>query len=348
MGQPMRNITTGPRQSNIELLRIVAMFLVLVVHADFFSLGQPSKSDFASDPLDSYTRMFFESLAIISVNIFVLISGWFTIKPTFKGICNFLFQYYFITTAISVVGMLCGKYGGSLLDLIFNIGLIQYTGYWFIKSYLIFYVLVPILNPFVVNASKRTMLIVLAGFFILQTLWSSIYWLNTTYFQRGYSPLSFIGLYVLAQTIRRYYSEYTMRSACLIFLVSLLSLFMISSLVYALGLSYIPIDFFAYSNPLVIAESVGLLMIFAKIKMKIHKVVNLISASCFAVYIMHIHPVMLGIYKNIIRYIYDNTHSITTLIGIFVFLITVFLVAIILDQPRKAIWNIISSLLKKA
>ena len=41
------------RQSNMELLRIVAMFLVLLVHADFFSIGAPSASD-CVNRLDSH------------------------------------------------------------------------------------------------------------------------------------------------------------------------------------------------------------------------------------------------------------------------------------------------------
>lgn len=38
--------TKTKRQSNIELLRIIAMFLVLVVHADFWSLGGPNAEEF--------------------------------------------------------------------------------------------------------------------------------------------------------------------------------------------------------------------------------------------------------------------------------------------------------------
>ncbi len=343
----VRSITVGPRQSNIELLRIVAMFLVLVVHADFLSLGVPSPQEFHTDSVAAYGRMFFESLAIVSVNVFVLISGWFTIKPTIKGICNFLFQYYFLAVAIYAVGILSGKCDANVLNFIVNIGLIQYLGYWFIKAYLILYVLSPVLNSFVMHASKRTMLMTLAGFLILQSIWSSISWLNTAYFQRGYSPLSFIGLYILAHTIRRYYSGVTMRSACLIFLISLISLFVFSSVVYAFGLSFIPIDFFAYSNPLVIAESVGLMLIFTKLKIRPNRIINWISASSFAVYIIHIHPVVFSLYKEIISRVYENTNSIMTLLCIALFLIGVFAVAIIFDQPRKVLWNLISPYVKQ-
>ena len=39
---PPLSSSTKNRDSNIELLRIIAMFLVLVVHANFFTLGFPT------------------------------------------------------------------------------------------------------------------------------------------------------------------------------------------------------------------------------------------------------------------------------------------------------------------
>ena len=39
---PCMNKSKGVRESNFELLRLVAMFLVMVVHADFWSLGFPT------------------------------------------------------------------------------------------------------------------------------------------------------------------------------------------------------------------------------------------------------------------------------------------------------------------
>ena len=86
------------RDSNIELLRMLAMFLVLLVHADFFSLGTPTLQDIQTSTLDSTLRIFFEALSIVCVNVFVLISGWFGIRPSLKGVSNFIFQCLFNTS----------------------------------------------------------------------------------------------------------------------------------------------------------------------------------------------------------------------------------------------------------
>lgn len=63
----------GNRQSNIELLRIITMLLVMVVHANFFSLGSPSTKEFQAFPQISITRFFIQSISICCINIFVLI-----------------------------------------------------------------------------------------------------------------------------------------------------------------------------------------------------------------------------------------------------------------------------------
>ena len=83
------------RLSNIELLRIVAMLFVLIVHSDFVALGTPSTNDCMESGIASFTRIFLETLSYVCVNVFVLISGWFGIKPSKKGFCNFIFQCFF-------------------------------------------------------------------------------------------------------------------------------------------------------------------------------------------------------------------------------------------------------------
>ena len=77
------------RDSNMELLRIIAMIGILVLHADYFALGFPKMGDCSSSPLFT---IFIESIFIISVNLFVLLSGWYGIKPRKKVFFESLFS----------------------------------------------------------------------------------------------------------------------------------------------------------------------------------------------------------------------------------------------------------------
>ena len=80
------------RESNIELLRVFATFMILVLHANFVALSAPSQLDIASSPFISFIRFFIESLCIVSVSIFIYISGWFTVKTSWKSVLTLLFQ----------------------------------------------------------------------------------------------------------------------------------------------------------------------------------------------------------------------------------------------------------------
>ena len=86
------------RNSNIELLRIIAMVMILGLHVNFLAIGGPSTQDITSSPFQSFIRLFAEYICIVGVNIFVLISGWFGINYKPKGIVQFLFQSMFFFT----------------------------------------------------------------------------------------------------------------------------------------------------------------------------------------------------------------------------------------------------------
>lgn len=62
------------RDSNIELLRIVAMLMILVLHA-IGALGPVSAAERTLSPATSFLRVFWEQACIIGVNLFILISG---------------------------------------------------------------------------------------------------------------------------------------------------------------------------------------------------------------------------------------------------------------------------------
>ena len=72
MNQNSVTIKEKVRDSNIELLRIIAMILVMVVHASFKSIGAPTLEDINSDSIGTFLRFLSESLSIICVNVFVL------------------------------------------------------------------------------------------------------------------------------------------------------------------------------------------------------------------------------------------------------------------------------------
>lgn len=82
---------TVVRESNIELLRNISMFMILVIHANFVSLPKIEYSELMANTIPSVSRFFIESLGIVAVNVFVFISGWFGIKTRTKSVLSFIY-----------------------------------------------------------------------------------------------------------------------------------------------------------------------------------------------------------------------------------------------------------------
>lgn len=335
---------TKIRESNFELLRIIAMFMVLVLHADFIALGAPGKEDLISSPIISIFKVFLEELSIVAVNVFVLISGWFRIKPSFKGFSKFAFQCLFFSIGIYLSMIMLGTTTFSFDGLFDCFVLTKPSYYWFITSYICLYILTPILNSFIDNVDKKTFLYVLVTFFIFQTLYAFVGG-GADYFMKGYSTMSFIGLYLLSGFVRKYVdlsncdkSLYLIGYLCCSSLLTLIYMFSIY-----LDLNVISSRINAYSNPLIILSSLLLLLYFSQIKFR-SRIVNFVGISSFAVYLLHCNPNVFNLYVDSIETIGADSNGMEFLLVPVVICIW-FISAVLIDKLRIIIWSWISGLI---
>lgn len=192
----MKNKT---RESGIELLRIIAMLMVMFVHADFLAIGAPNSADIVNNVADASVRVWIQTLTMCCVDIFVLISGWFSINPKIKSVSAFLFQCLFFYFGIYIVLMLLGQTSLSVKGI--KICIVATKLNWFIKSYLFLYILAPVLNIYVQQVDRKTQRNVLLAFYSMLFVYGWLF--DATYeIAYGCSTLSFIGLYLTARYIR--------------------------------------------------------------------------------------------------------------------------------------------------
>lgn len=291
---------SSPRQSNFELLRILAMLMVLSLHADFLSIGTPLKVDFLNDGPNAWTRTAFESFSIVGVNIFVLISGWFGIRTTIKGLAKYLFTCLYFSMGIWFIFILIGKanvFPSGLYSFFFC-----YYEYWFVRAYLLLYLLAPVLNQFIQTSSRQTAGFVIGSFFFFQVIYGFTCWDPTL--NRGYSTISFIWLYLLARFLKQH--NLLEKAKMLNWIVILICCIILNStLFYIVSVREIDlVSVYAYNNPVAILQSVSVLVIFSKIRLDVNSMINRISLSCFAVYLGHINPNVLPYFKSFVIYIY--------------------------------------------
>lgn len=232
----------------------------------------------------------------------------------------------------------------DIIKELFNIFMMQ--DYWFARAYLVLYIFSPLLNTFVEKTDKKQLSFFLITFYCIQTLHGFI--TESTWFFYGNSPLSFMGLYLLARYMRLYPSKITRMSKRFDLLayvgLTLLTTVLSMITVYCKHGGW---SFYAYSSPIVILAAVYFFLFFTKISFK-SKFINWVALSSFSVYLLNGNSFISQPFyiKTIVSWYISDTSVVflfhtASLIAIF------FVSAIIIDKLRLALWNYCLVLLSK-
>ena len=331
------------RDSNMELLRIVAMLLVMFSHAGFMALGVPTMEEEILNPMSSVGTFLDMALSIVCVNIFVLISGWFGIKSNNIKLKSLFFQVFFFSFLAFGVLLVHNPTKYMNFDSIMTLFLLHGKDYWFIKSYFILCLLSPIINKYLVNLSKKELRLFLISFYGFQTIYAWLSIDGASDFVGGYSVLSFIGLYLLARYFRLYCEQFINEKKCSYFIMIffVIGLFQ-TTMAYLVTRFGLPIAgrLFTYTNPLVIIQATSLLLAFSRIKNFHNRVINWVASSCLAAYLLHANDFVLrGYYAKFIKGLYNQFSYPLFVFYTSIFIILVFLISVSLDKIRIYIWN---------
>ena len=321
------------------------MFLVLIVHADFFSINPPTNEEILGHPLSSMMRYAIQSLALVCVNVYIIISGYFGIKLKPKSILNFIFMILFWRIIINIGFIIAGCSG--LIDN--NLGIKNFLklcipGYddWFVTAYIILLFLAPILNAYVEKSSTKALWFFVAAYIVGAQIifnWFLAVWND---FEFGYSTLSFIGLYILGAAFRRSVCGVIKHPLFIYFSVSIIvgvAMFFVryiwpDGFIYRL---FSP-KFGAYNGLFVLIASAMLFLSFKRLKLQ-SRTINYIAASSFAVYLFHMHPLMRSVYGSICNYLFVNYGTFAYIGLIIAFIIAIFFLSVAIDLTRRWLWN---------
>lgn len=195
------------RKSNFEILRILAMFMVLVLH--YLDKGNILTS--LAEPFDaqSYVAYLLESFAIVAVNVYVLITGYFMCESSMKIsrllqiLCQMMWYVLLIPVVLAALGQVDVS-GFTTYDWLRLMFPVHMKHYWFVTSYVILMLFVPFLNVAVKHMSKMQHLTCSVLLVVYQTLPKSVVPLVFTDDDAGYGPIWLICLYLIAAYIRKY------------------------------------------------------------------------------------------------------------------------------------------------
>ena len=340
-------LARAQRSSNIELLRIVAMLFVMFLHLNRENAGLPSATVLGEQPIYAMLWSWIHMINLTGVDIFVLISGYFAIRPRLNSVVSLFFQGIFYSVGMYALWVLTKQTDFSFGEL--SMHLKPMKVYWFFGCYVWLVLLAPVLNRYVETATKREFGVFLAVyyFFVCGMEW----WMSaSSELQRGYSVLAFVGLYLLARYVRLHggrWCELAPRYDLLIFLGSTaLSALLALVLFWRMGRPLVGDDalvdrLVSYTSPLCIVASLSLLLFFSKIKLGHIRWINWLAASSFSVYLLHEEYLTRDRYGALANYIGDHYAKPVSLLLLMALVLGVYLATTLIDQVRKQVWKLL-------
>jgi len=339
------------RQSNIELLRIVCMLFILVHHVITGALPLSGYAHLTGGTELLVTKLL-DGLCFVAVNVFVLISGYFSIKPSWRGFFNLWFICAFYALGLYWLRLyLDGDFhiGKSALLNLLPFG--RYVCWWFVGCYILLYFVSPLLNLFVERITKkefRVALLIVTGLsWYFGFGWQSEF-MNAGIYPSGYSVWHFVNIYLIGRYISKYSEDFQYSGIFWItvyivtaFCLGLLDYFDVS--VFHTNSHWIKLQ--DYNHPLVMMSSIALFMAFTKISFS-SKLVNYLALSCLPLYLVHSHYCWMSDSYVYIANLYDS-HSECFMGGVSVIFADYVLVVILLDQVRILLSKSIVSCIKK-
>lgn len=284
------------RQSNIELLRIVCMFMI-VMHHFATNVWYPGMAH-VHTPTSTGEALVLLShcLFFIGVNCFVLISGYFSIKTSLKGFLH-LYGFYAFYALLIALTQYFGDAQYAIMPLgekCFHIAIHSLmpwdnNDFWFLNAYLALFMMAPMLNAAIASMEKPMYLRVLVLLTILNVVFGgffSIDLLNTW----GFCVAQFVYLYMIGGYIRKYVTLETIKAHRWYNLGVYVMSAVLWGLFVAIQVYEIPFlerffKAFAYNNVFVLTASIGFFLFMLSFDIK-SRTVNWLSSSCLAAYLL--------------------------------------------------------------
>lgn len=321
----------------MDILRILAATGVIILHLNSFSVGGIlSSAKFAS--INSNLAYFGESVFIGSVNIFLIISGYFLggrqsdkYKIRLSKIFELIIEVSTLQVASYLVYFLIGKGTFSLAGFVTHILPTNY--------YIVLYVALYLFSPFINYAVDRLynckkLKIFLLVFLLVFDLYPFIVGGVESYFNLslsglstigiegdmgGYTIVHFLGMYLIGITIRKYNIKLKQ------YFVFLLIMLWGGITIWKLLEDYYGANSIVlyYNNPFIVGSAVLSFLLFANLNVKPNRIISMVAKASLMVYLIQ------GYIIHVINAVdYANAATWLLLIRVVVVILLIWVVAI--------------------
>lgn len=327
------------RNSSFELLRILSQVFIVLYHICYIWQGK----EYSSQP-------FFQAVSIplhIGVVVFVLLSGYFTIKLKVIGGVKLLGIFFVYCLPEVIYSVATAK---DILHAVRPLMFFSDSHFWFVKTYLYLFLVSPMINLWLKNATERQRWYMVAVFAFVACYMATSK--GDASVSNGKNLTNFIYFYLVGNQLYYYRDKWMSIKTSSLLLFYLLFNMLILSLEYfmfgsVLG-KLIKALSFPYSSPLILAGAVMFFMIIGKLHIQ-SRFINYVAASSLAIYLIHgSRPYLPALHGVVCEYLQGVTGSNLELLGTYIiYTLIVITACVCIDKCLTPVWNILNRTGKK-
>lgn len=340
------------RNSGVDLLRIIAMYMIVIVH--IFNHSGVLENEYSLSIKIVYILLY--TIVFASANCYALISGYVGYREkagyNFISYINLWFQVVFYGIFVLVILSIVGIVPFSFKSLIEALLPVTRNQYWYFTAYTGVFLLAPLINMFIKNIEERTaktickVLIVAFSFYgtMAINLGGDPFCLGA-----GYSMVWLSFLYLLGALIKRYkwdekiLQKYHSSKVILIFIVCV-----ILTSIWFLGVKTVTLKvigftwgewiLLTYTSPTILCMALCFLILFANMKLKNRNAIKTVAAGTFAVYLLHEQPVIRVVLRKSLKWI-KNVEGLWSVVVILGLALVIFVLGILIDYVRRKLFQ---------
>lgn len=340
----------------MEVLRIAAMMMIIILH--YLDKGGILKDLALKMGVAGNLAWIIEAFCMASVNIYVLISGYFLSESEFKVRkvvmlwIQILLYSWIITAVFAIVCKGSFNFENGIYDLIPLIFPVTGGHYWFATIYILLYLVFPFLNKGIKAMNKKqhknAVLVSVAVFSIWNTLLPFTQPLTD---REGMDICWFVCLYLTAAYIRKYREDFKLNKWIYLLLFAGFSI-----AVFLLGKGLLFADsltgklggyaenFYPYNSLFIYLSSVCLFLFATDCKKDapkwLSKIILFASQGTFGVYLLHEHRLLRYLWPKWFK-VSDFAETPLFVIHMLGTVLAVFTVGILIDFARRAITQLV-------
>ncbi len=334
------------RNYGIDLLRIVAMIMVVVLHTMGNGGVLKSTESLSANYVSAWAL---EAFCFCAVNCYVLISGYVGIESKFKysSIAIVWLQACVIGVACSLATALFSDQ--IYIDSVFKSLLpLSNNGYWYLKAYVCMCFFTPVINKAFRYLSKVQLNALGVGLIFIFTVVPMLAAKDMFYTKQGYAAVWLVVLYMIGGILRKnnVIEKIKPIGLCIMLFVAISITWGEKILVQYLNTTQgaeCKIRLMSYTSPTVLATSIALFMLFSQIKTNnvSNKIIGFFAPLTFGVYLIHENPCVKKLFMTNKFSVLADLNPPLMILAVLGTAVAIFMICALLDFVRDRVFSLL-------